>query len=90
VLSPTRELARAARWPAVPNLPPTPSPQLPNLAGEYENRDKSADKQCTCRATEDFNVNVRNQALRSVLQDGNYPHVHVLPFYQVPRAWSAC
>jgi len=31
--------------------------------GEWEQRDKSSDKLCSCQRTEDFNVNTRNRVL---------------------------
>jgi len=53
--------------------------------GEWESRDKGADKLCTCKPIEDFNVNVRNRVLREVLSSGRYPNVVQLPFYELTR-----
>lgn len=53
--------------------------------GEWEHRDKSSDKYCTCQPIEDFNVNVRNSVLNNVLATGKFPHVQVLPFYELTR-----
>jgi len=51
--------------------------------GEWEQRDKSSDKLCSCQRTEDFNVNTRNRVLHEVLGSGSYPHVRLLPFYNL-------
>jgi len=53
--------------------------------GEWENRDKSTDKECSCQATEDFNVNSRNRVLYEVLSSGRFGHVSLLPFYNLTR-----
>jgi hypothetical protein len=53
--------------------------------GEYEHRDRSTDTNCACKAIEDFNVNVRNQVLREVLDTRLYPNIQLLPFYQLTR-----
>merc|ERR1711920_551582 len=53
--------------------------------GEWEFRDKATDAQCACQRTEDFNVNTRNRALYNVLSSGDYPHVQLLPFYNLTR-----
>jgi len=53
--------------------------------GEWEYRDKSADQQCSCQPTEDFNVNARNRALMEVLGSGRYPHLRMVPFYNLTR-----
>ena len=53
--------------------------------GEWENRDKGADKFCTCKPIEDFNVNVRNRVLREALATGKFPHIRTLPFYELTR-----
>ena len=53
--------------------------------GEYEKRDVSQDQHCSCQKTEDFNVNTRNAVLAEVLGGGGYPHLQVLPFYNLTR-----
>lgn len=53
--------------------------------GEWESRDRGADKLCTCKPIEDFNVNVRNTVLRKVLASGKYPNVVGVPFYELTR-----
>ena len=53
--------------------------------GEWENRDKAADKFCTCKPIEDFNVNVRNRVLTQVLSTAAFPNVQKLPFYELTR-----
>jgi len=53
--------------------------------GEWEFRDKSADKQCRCQQTEDFNVNARNSVLYRVLGTGKFNHIQLLPFYNLTR-----
>lgn len=53
--------------------------------GEWEARDKSTDKLCTCKPVEDFNVNARNGVLQQVVASGSYPHVRQVPFYELTR-----
>jgi hypothetical protein len=53
--------------------------------GEWEHRDKSSDKHCQCQPIEDFNVNVRNTVLNNVVATGKFPHVQILPFYELTR-----
>jgi len=58
---------------------------LRSSTGEWEKRDKSTDKHCACSPIEDFNVNRQNHVLHEVLASGKYPHVHLLPFYELTR-----
>ena len=53
--------------------------------GEWEKRDRRTDKNCACSPIEDFNVNRQNNVLHRVLQTGHYPHVALLPFYELTR-----
>ena len=53
--------------------------------GEWEHRDRASDKFCTCQPIEDFNVNVRNKVLQTVMASGAFPNVKVLPFYDLTR-----
>lgn len=53
--------------------------------GEWENRDKASDSYCTCKPIEDFNVNVRNRVLNTVLASGKFPHLLTLPFYDLTK-----
>ena len=34
---------------------------------------------------QDFNVNTRNRALATVLQTGAFPHIKLVPFYELTR-----
>tara|TARA_B100000513_G_scaffold52124_1_gene19734 strand:- start:216 stop:959 length:744 start_codon:yes stop_codon:yes gene_type:complete len=53
--------------------------------GEYELRDKSQDGTCSCQRTEDFNVNLRNKVLYEMMATGRFPHLRILPFYNLTR-----
>jgi len=54
-------------------------------SGDWERRDKSTDKHCECSPIEDYGVNKQNGVLHDVLNTGRYPHVRVLPFYELTR-----
>jgi hypothetical protein len=53
--------------------------------GEWERRDKSTDRNCQCSPIEDFNVNRQNGIVQQALATGKYPHVRLLPFYDLTR-----
>ena len=46
---------------------------------------QATDAQCACAPIEDFTVSGKNTALQEVLGTGKYPHVKVLPFYELTR-----
>ena len=58
---------------------------LRSSSGEWERRDPSTDKHCSCAPIEDYGVNRQNGVLHEVVKSGLYPHVRVLPFYELTR-----
>ena len=59
--------------------------RLRSASGEWEFRDQRTDRHCSCAPIEDFGVNRQNGVLHDVLGTGKYPHVKVLPFYELTR-----
>ena len=54
-------------------------------SGEWERRDRTTDRHCSCAPIEDYGVNRQNGVLHEVINSGLYPNVRLLPFYDLTR-----
>eukprot|EP00908_Phaeocystis_cordata_P015523 Transcript_26677.p1 GENE.Transcript_26677~~Transcript_26677.p1 ORF type:complete len:457 (-),score=158.88 Transcript_26677:22-1392(-) len=65
--------------------PLRPVPQGKPRTPHHSRAPQATDAQCACAPIEDFTVSGKNTALQEVLGTGKYPHVKVLPFYELTR-----